>query len=112
MEELIGFIAQVLAPLSIGIVFTAIVAGIFMGVLYRYRFSPNEDVVLDVLVAGWSFLAFIFTFRAVSAAVGGTVAPMFFGWIGIGILWAIYCGSILVGERIAGRIRRKLLKHK
>lgn len=108
MEIIINFLAQILAPLSLGIVFTAILAGIFLGAFYNYKLNIPEEFVFHKAVAGWAFLAFIFMYRIFTSVATGAVSPNFFGWIGIAILWAIYCGSIYIGERGIRTIVKRL----
>ena len=112
MDILINFLAQILAPLSVGIVITAIAAGLFMGSFYNYQLKIQESLVFHKAVAGWAFIAFIFMFRVATAlATPGAEVPNFLGWIGIGMLWGIYCGSIYVGERLVKKVlkRQRLL---
>lgn len=108
MDILINFLAQILAPLSVGIVITAIGAGLFMGSFYNYQLKIQESIVFHKAVAGWAFIAFIFMFRVATAlTTPGSAVPSFLGWVGIALLWGIYCGSIYVGERLVKKILRR-----
>jgi hypothetical protein len=99
IEGIIQILAQILAPLSLGILTTAIIAGIVLGLFYNYPLNIDPDVVFHKMVAGWSFIVFIFVYRIVTSIVTGIAGPSPLGWVGIAILWGVYCGSIWATER-------------
>src|SRR5690349_12796372 len=104
MEVIISILAQILRPLSIGLVITSILAGTCLGIFYNYPLNIDPRMVYHKAVAGWVFILFVFLYRLVSSVVDGTtpvVANQFWGWIGIGILWTIFCAAIYVTDRIS-----------
>lgn len=108
MGPLLEFVAAILAPLSIGLVFTAILAGVILGVLYNYPLNLDSSLVFHKAVAGWVFIMFIFIYRIVSTLAIGEEPPMIFGWIGIGLLWTTFCGAIYITDKTVEYINRRL----
>jgi hypothetical protein len=100
--EIATAVAGILAPLSISLVLAAVFAGLFLGAFYNYLLEVPEWVVFHKLVAGWAFIAFMFMFRLAEGA-----ATSFFGWIGIGLLWGLFCLFIWLGNRLVRKITGK-----
>lgn len=107
MEAILSFLGLVFAPLSIGIVFTAVFAGIFLGALYNYQMNIPEDLIFHKAVAGWTFIFFILVFRIASTITEGIVLTNYIGWIGIAILWGIYIFGIWIGQRLVKKVKKQ-----
>jgi hypothetical protein len=111
MAELISIIQQILAPLSVQLTITAILAGVCLGVFYNYPLNLDGRMVFHKAVAGWVFILFVFIYRVVNAIQEGVALPQLFGWIGIGLLWTIFCVSIFITEEVATTLLvRRLIK--
>ena len=116
MEVIINILAQVLRPLSLGLTFTSILAGVCLGVFYNYPLNVDPRMVYHKAVAGWVFIFFVFVYRLVSSIVEGTapivVSNQFWGWIGIGLLWTIFCTAIYITDRISTELLFRKVKNK
>ena len=114
MQQIIEALALILAPLSVGLIFTAVLAGVIVGVLYNYPLNLDSSLVFHKAVAGWVFILFIFVYRLVNNLAQGVEPPMIFGWIGIGLLWTIYCFAIYWTDKsveyINKRMRRRIFR--
>lgn len=111
MEEILGIVAQILRPLSVGLIFTSILAGTCLGVFYNYPMNIDPRMVFHKAVAGWVFILFVFLYRMVNSLAEGTagiIVQQFWGWIGIAILWGIFCGAIYLTNIVSTRL---LLRH-
>lgn len=107
MGELLLILAQILQPLSVGLVATAIISGLLLGGFYNYSFDLPDSMVVHTLAAGLGFLVSIFSYRLMTSIVGGAAVPTIFGWIGIALLWSIFCLSIWGGESIIKKVFRR-----
>lgn len=103
LESIVGFIQLALAPLSSDLVLIAILSGVLWGALYNHNLKLRKSLVYHKAAAGVSFILFVFTFRALSALLGGAVVANPAGWIGISLLWITYCLSIWVGQTLRER---------
>lgn len=115
MVVLIEIIQKILSPLSVGLTFTAILAGICLGVFYNYPLNIDNRMIFHKAVAGWIFILFVFIYRIVTGIVEGRltiVTATALGWIGIAILWGIFCASIYVTHEVAESILIRRLNHK
>ena len=95
---LIQMLQQIAAPLSPYLLLCAIVAGLVFGVIHNSR-RNIPGLVYYQFGAGLNFLIFILVFRLLSSIVGGTpILGIALGWIGITILWSIFCLFIRIGQ--------------
>lgn len=103
MEVILDILAQILRPLSLGLIVTSILAGACLGIFYNYPLNIDPRMVYHKAVAGWVFIFFVFLYRLISNLLDATqpsVVSQFWGWAGIGILWTIFCLAIYVTDRI------------
>lgn len=107
MAALLAFLHGLLAPLSIEIILAAIVAGLFFGGIYNYRLGLPEGMAYHKLVAGWGFILCVFIFRLMSATLTGAVIANPAGWLGIALLWGMFCLFIWLGRKIAFALDRR-----
>ncbi len=114
MEQLIAALQQIFAPLSVELIGGAIAAGVCLGVFYNYPLNIDPKTVFHKLVAGWTFILFIFIFRLVSSIINDSDRPVtnFFGWIGIALLWGLFCSAIYVTDIVAIRLLEKKIIHR
>lgn len=103
MENLLLFLQSVFAPLSYALILAAIVAGISFGAIHYYRYKLSEWVIYHTLLGGINFIAFVFIFRLLDGILAGAAVTNPAGWIGIGLLWALFCFCIWVGYLIRQR---------
>lgn len=107
MTMLLTLLYGILAPLSIELLLAAITAGLLFGGIYNYRLGLPENMAYHKLVAGWGFIFCVFIFRLGSAALAGTVITNPLGWIGIALLWGIFCLFIWSGTKIASAMNKR-----
>jgi len=98
MEVILAFIAAVFAPLSSTLILAVIIGGLFHGALYNWKLNIPKSFVSHQLTAGIAFLSTLFIFRSLTAVFEGTALVSPAGWIGIAILWSIFCLFIWVGH--------------
>lgn len=108
METLVAILAGILAPLSVGLLLTCIVAGLFFGIFYNYRLQLGEQIIFHKLVAGLGFIGFVFFYRLMTAVLTASVVPNPAGWIGIGLIWATFCLFIYVGSKGTSKLVNEL----
>lgn len=113
MEVILELLAQILRPLSVGLVLTSILAGTCLGVFYNYPLNIDPRMVYHKAVAGWVFIMFVFLYRMVNSLADGTtgiVVQQFWGWIGIAILWGIFCAVIYLTNRVSTELLYRRIK--
>jgi hypothetical protein len=106
MGPIIQFLLEVVRPLSPPIILCCLVAGLLFGGLYQHRLALPNTIIYHILMAGWSFMSVFFLFRLASAILTSTAAPAFAGWIGVGIMWGLYCLGIFLGNKVAKKISK------
>lgn len=104
MELFLVFLAAMLKPLSLEIILAALTSGLFLGAIYNHRLALPESMVYHQLIAGLTFIMCMFLFRLGSSIIGGVLIPNPAGWLGIGILWGIFCLFIVLGRFIAKKL--------
>lgn len=92
MIDLAEIIKALLRPLEGGIIFAAIFAGLIFGYGYNRRLRLPARLIFHKWVAAAVFLIFV---AAVRWVITGTVQPA--GYVGVAILWGIYCIFIYLG---------------
>ena len=114
MEQLIAALQQIAAPLSVELIGGAIAAGICLGVFYNYPLNIDPKTVFHKLVAGWTFILFIFIFRLVSNAFGSHRPQVnsYFGWVGIAMLWGLFCLAIYITDIVAIKLLARKIIHR
>lgn len=106
MEVLIQFVGHVLAPLSPGLLFAILTAGLIFGFIYIYKLNITTDDIFHIMMAGWVFILGLFIFRYVTFITGGTTVGLGTGWLGIAIGWALYCGTMHIGSLILKKVMK------
>jgi len=115
MEQLIAALQQIAAPLSVELMGGAIAAGVCLGVFYNYPLNIDPKTVFHKLVAGWTFILFIFIFRLVNSIItpaGTRPVTSFFGWIGIALLWGLFCLAIYITDIVAIKLLARKVIHR
>ena len=114
MEQLIVALQQVFAPLSVELIGGAIAAGVCLGVFYNYPLNIDPKMIFHKLIAGWTFILFIFIFRLVSSAFGSNRPQVnsYLGWVGIALLWGLFCLAIYVTDLVAVKLLEKKIIHR
>lgn len=100
LELIIAAIQAVLSPLSSSIVLAAVFSGLFFGAIYNHNRHLKEITIFHQYVTGLGFLVTVFLFRAIGAIFGAAASTNPAGWLGIVILWSIFCFCILAGYRL------------
>jgi hypothetical protein len=107
LEEIIHLVGEILAPISPGLLFAVLVAGFIFGVVYVYKLNLVPEDIFHITMAGWVFIVGVFLYRFVTFFAGGP-APGFAGWLGIALLWAIYCVMMMIGSKILKKVVKSL----
>jgi len=98
--DISAIIQGILAPLPPDIFLAALVSGIIFGALYNAKLELPKVTVWHYARVGINFIILLFIFRSLYVfVIGATLNPL--GWVGIGILWILYCLFILLGQVLA-----------
>lgn len=84
-------------------------AGLIFGVLYVYKLNVTPEDIFHIATAGWVFIVGVFLYRFVTFFAGGP-APGFAGWLGIALLWAIYCITMILGSKMLKKVIKAIKK--
>lgn len=105
MEAILQALSAITAPLSSEMVLGAIVAGLFFGAIYNHSLRLPISFSYHSLIYGLGFILFLFLFRLGSALLAGAVIVNPWGWVGIGLLWALFCTFIWIGHMATDNIK-------
>jgi hypothetical protein len=106
ISAIVHFLQSVAAPLSYELMFGAIVAGLVIGAFYNRRANIPRRFVYHKAVTGVSFILFLYSFRAMTVFFTGGVVANPAGWLGIAVLWIIFCFFIWLGQAASDSHRR------
>lgn len=81
-------------------ILAAVFSGLFFGAIYNHNRKLPTIVIYHQFVTGVGFLLTLFLFRLLSTLFGAAAVANPVGWVGILILWAIFCFFILAGYKI------------
>lgn len=98
MEILFGILAEIFMPLTAELVLGSIAAGLCFGLVYNRILDLPVSVSYHTLISGIGFIFFLFLFRLGSAIMSGIMITNPLGWVGIGLLWAIFCVFMWIGH--------------
>lgn len=105
---------DILAPLPPDIFLAALVSGLIFGALYNAKLNLPRVTIWHYARVGINFIILLFVFRSLYVLLIGAVVSNPFGWIGIGILWLMYCLFIFIGQVTAEKFmdyREKKVKN-
>lgn len=108
LGSIISILQNIAAPLSPDIFLAAIVAGLIFGGIYNHFLGIPKSFVYHKLIAGWGFIVTMFLFRFLTGIItGAAVVANPLAWLGIGILWFIFCFFIFIAQAAAETIHPK-----
>lgn len=103
IETILGIISQIAKPLSPELLLVAIISGLLFGALYNHKVKVPKRLVYHKFVAGVWFIFSVYIFRVIQAlATAGALTTVTnpAGWIGIALLWGLFCLFIWIGQSV------------
>lgn len=98
MDHIIDILVQVVKPLADpAIILSCLIGGVFFGAIYDRKQGLPSTMAYHYFFVGWVFIFTVFLFRFIEA--GATVGSVL-GWLGIGLLWGVYCLCIWIATKI------------
>lgn len=107
MPDIVQFIMGIFAPVSPGMIISLTIAGFIFSFIYIFKLNINQEDIFHIAMCGWVFIASIFLYRMVSSLTGGPV-PSVSGWLGVALLWGIYCLSTSISMRLLCKFKKRL----
>lgn len=95
IQGVVDFIAAFSRPLDLSIVVAAVISGLILGKFYNQRLNLPPSYAFHKWVAATAFLFMVFLVRLIAV---GTFQPA--GYLGIAVLWGIFCFCAFLGQKI------------